>query len=167
MGFEETMDAIARGVEVLGIATLVLGLAAALVRAGLALLAGQGAEEVYRIVRSVFGRSILLGLELLVAADIIRTVAVQPSLENVAVLGLIVLIRTFLSFSLEVEIDGRWPWQRSPDHLYLSYTNVVAFSPTDTLPLTSRVKGLMALQSIISLAVLVVVLARVINILPS
>jgi uncharacterized membrane protein len=59
-------------------------------------------------------------------------------------------------------------WQpRFPDHLYLSYTNVVAFSPTDTLPLTGRAKGLMALQSIISLAVLVVVLARVINILPS
>ncbi len=59
-------------------------------------------------------------------------------------------------------------WQpRFPDHLYLSYTNVVAFSPTDTLPLTIRVKGLMALQSIISLGVLVVVLARVINILPS
>jgi uncharacterized membrane protein len=70
-------------------------------------------EEVYRIVRTVFGRSILLGLEFLVAADIIRTVAVQPSLENVAVLGLIVLIRTFLSFSLEVEIDGRWPWQHA------------------------------------------------------
>jgi uncharacterized membrane protein len=68
-------------------------------------------EEAFRIVRTVFGRSILLGLEFLVAADIIRTVAVQPSLENVAVLGLIVLIRTFLSFSLEVEIDGRWPWQ--------------------------------------------------------
>src|SRR6266540_6092764 len=113
MGFEETMDAIAKGVEVLGIATLVLGLAAALVRAGLALRGGQRAEEVYRIVRGVFGRSILLGLEFLVAADIIRTVAVQPSLENVAVLGLIVLIRTFLSFSLEVEIDGRWPWRRS------------------------------------------------------
>jgi uncharacterized membrane protein len=112
MGFEQTMDDIAKGVEVLGILTLVLGLAAALVRAGLALLGGQAAEEVYRIVRSVFGRSILLGLEFLVAADIIRTVAVQPSLENVAVLGLIVLIRTFLSFSLEVEIDGRWPWRR-------------------------------------------------------
>ena len=112
MGFEEAMDAIARGVEVLGIFTLVLGLAAALVRAGLALVGGQGAEEGYRIVRTVFGRSILLGLEFLVAADIIRTVAVQPSLQNVAVLGLIVLIRTFLSFSLEVEIDGRWPWRR-------------------------------------------------------
>ena len=68
-------------------------------------------EEVYRIVRTVFGRSILLGLEFLVDADIIRTVAVQASPENVVVLGLIVLIRTFLSFSLEVEIDGRWLWQ--------------------------------------------------------
>jgi uncharacterized membrane protein len=113
MGFEQTMDAIARGVEVIGIATLVLGLAAALVRAGIVLTGGRGAEEAYRIVRTVFGRSILLGLEFLVAADIIRTVAVQPSLENVAVLGLIVLIRTFLSFSLEVEIDGRWPWQHA------------------------------------------------------
>jgi uncharacterized membrane protein len=113
MGFEQTMDAIARGVEVIGIVTLVLGLAAALVRAGLVLTGGQGVEEAYRIVRTVFGRSILLGLEFLVAADIIRTVAVQPSLQNVAVLGLIVLIRTFLSFSLEVEIDGRWPWQHA------------------------------------------------------
>ena len=113
MGFAEAMDAIARGVEVLGIVTLVLGLAAALVRAGLALLGGHGANQGYRIIRTVFGRSILLGLEFLVAADIIRTVAVQPSLENVTVLGLIVLIRTFLSFSLEVEIDGRWPWRRA------------------------------------------------------
>jgi uncharacterized membrane protein len=113
MDVEESMDAIARGVEILGILTLVLGLAAALVRAGLALLGGRGAEEGYRIVRTVFGRSILLGLEFLVAADIIRTVAVEPSLQNVAVLGVIVLIRTFLSFSLGVEIDGRWPWQRA------------------------------------------------------
>jgi len=112
MGFEEAMDTIARGVELLGIVTLVLGLAAALVRAGFALVAGHRVEKVYRIVRTVFGRSILLGLEFLVAADIIRTDAVQPSLQNVAVLGLIVLIRTFLSFSLEVEIDGRWPWKR-------------------------------------------------------
>lgn len=65
------------------------------------------------MIRTVFARTILLGLEFLVAADIIRTVAVQPSLENVAVLGLIVLIRTFLSFSLEVELDGRWPWARA------------------------------------------------------
>ena len=62
--------------------------------------------------RSNFGRSILLGLEFLIAADIINTVAVRPTLQSVIVLGAIVLIRTFLSFSLELEIDGRWPWQR-------------------------------------------------------
>jgi uncharacterized membrane protein len=113
MDFAETMEQVARGVEVVGIATLVLGLVLALVQAARALIAGQVAEEAYRVVRTVFGRSILLGLEFLVAADIIRTVAVDPSLENVGVLGLIVLIRTFLSFSLEVEIDGTWPWRRA------------------------------------------------------
>lgn len=114
MGFEQTMDDIARGVEILGVATLLIGLAAAFVRGGLGLLGGEAVGKVYRTIRAVFARSILLGLEFLVAADIIRTVAVQPSLENVAVLGLIVLIRTFLSFSLEVELDGRWPWDRAP-----------------------------------------------------
>jgi uncharacterized membrane protein len=112
MGLEGTMNDIARGVEVLGVATVVLGLGAALVGAGLGVARGKGPEDVYSTIRTVFARSILLGLEFLVAADIIRTVAVQPSLENVAVLGLIVLIRTFLSFALEVEIEGRWPWKR-------------------------------------------------------
>jgi uncharacterized membrane protein len=113
MGLAETMEHVARGVEVVGIATLVVGLVMALTRAAGVLVGGQGADEAYRVVRTVFGRSILLGLEFLVAADIIRTVAVEPSLENVAVLGVIVLIRTFLSFSLEVEIDGMWPWRRA------------------------------------------------------
>ena len=67
---------------------------------------------VYSRFRRVLGRAILIGLELLVAADIIRTVAVTPTIESVSVLGLIVLIRTFLSWSLEVEISGRWPWQK-------------------------------------------------------
>ena len=62
--------------------------------------------------RSSLGRAILLGLELLVAADIINTVAVAPTLQSLAVLAGIVAIRTFLSFSLEVEIEGQWPWQR-------------------------------------------------------
>jgi uncharacterized membrane protein len=66
----------------------------------------------YGNLRKGFGRAILVGLELLVAADIIRTVAIEPSLQNVAVLGLIVVIRTFLSWSLAVEINGRWPWQQ-------------------------------------------------------
>ena len=112
MGLVQTMKGIARGIEVVGIVILVLGLAVALVSAARRLAAGGAGEEAYRALRTVFGRSILLGLELLVAADIIRTVAVQPSLENVAVLGVIVLIRTFLSFSLEVEIDGSLPWRR-------------------------------------------------------
>jgi uncharacterized membrane protein len=105
MGLAEPMEQVARGVEVVGIATLVLGLVVALIQASRVLIGGRDAEDAYRVVRTVFGRSILLGLEFLVAADIIRTVAVEPSLENDGVLGLIVLSRTFLSFSLEVEID--------------------------------------------------------------
>ncbi len=73
--------------------------------------AGAGAARAYKSLRSNLGRSILLGLELLVAADIIDTVAIEPTLESLAVLAGIVLVRTFLSFSLEVEIEGRWPWQ--------------------------------------------------------
>lgn len=73
--------------------------------------AGSEPLTVYRSYRQLLGRSILLGLELLVAADIIRSVAVTPTFEGVGVLGIIVLIRTFLSFSLELEITGRWPWQ--------------------------------------------------------
>lgn len=69
----------------------------------------------YRPYRQFLGRSILLGLELLVAADIIRTVAVTPTLTSITVLAGIVLIRTFLSFSLELEITGRWPWQKVPE----------------------------------------------------
>jgi uncharacterized membrane protein len=107
------MEQVATGVEALGIVTIVVGLALALVQAARLQLGGDGGAGAYRAVRTVFGRSILLALEFLVAADIIRTVAVEPSLENVAVLGLIVLIRTLLSFSLEVEIDGTWPWRRA------------------------------------------------------
>lgn len=70
-------------------------------------------EDRYRKLRATLGRAILLGLELLVAADIIRTVAIEPTPDSVMVLGGIVLIRTFLSLSLEVEIEGRWPWRRS------------------------------------------------------
>lgn len=74
---------------------------------------GSPADDRIAIFRKSLGRSILIGLELLVAGDIIRTVAVSPSLESLLVLGGIVLIRTFLSLSLEVEIEGRWPWHRA------------------------------------------------------
>ena len=114
MTFQETMEWIARGVEAVGVAILVVGSLIALCRAGIQLTERQDPTRVYRRLRSFLGRSILLGLEVLVAADLIRTVAVDPSLENVGVLGLIVLIRTFLSFSLDIEIDGRLPWRAAP-----------------------------------------------------
>jgi uncharacterized membrane protein len=68
----------------------------------------------YRDYRRQIGRAILLGLEFFVAADIIRTVAVDPNFRSVGVLAVIVAVRTFLSFTLEVELEGRWPWQARP-----------------------------------------------------
>jgi uncharacterized membrane protein len=112
MDFTEAMDRVSKGFEVVGVAVLVIGFVVALIRAILAYRRARDLDAGYLAMRALFGRSVLLGLEILVAADLIRTVAVQPSLENVAVLGLIVLIRTFLSFSLEVEIEGVAPWRR-------------------------------------------------------
>jgi uncharacterized membrane protein len=110
MEFQETIETVGRVIDAAGVAAMVIG---ALIGAGLAVAGlARRREGVYRDYRRFLGRSILLGLELLVAADIIRTVAITPTLESVAVLGAIVLIRTFLSFSLELEITGRWPWQK-------------------------------------------------------
>jgi uncharacterized membrane protein len=84
----------------------------AVVALGLALRErAGGGRMVYRSFRNRLGRAIILGLELLVAADILRTISTEPTLEQVVVLGIVVLIRTFLSFSLEIELEGRWPWQ--------------------------------------------------------
>ena len=106
----EIIHAVTRMVEIAGIAVILLG---ALVSAALYLrgVARDGAGAAYKALRSNLGRSILLGLELLVAADIINTVAIEPTLDSLAVLAGIVLIRTFLSFALEVEIEGKWPWR--------------------------------------------------------
>lgn len=111
MTFAEAMEWVSRGFEVVGIAVLVLGFLTGVVKSLKAHFGGR-TEASYNVLRRYFGRSILLGLEILIAADLIRTVAVEPELGNVLVLGLIILIRTFLSFSLEVEIDGVWPWSR-------------------------------------------------------
>lgn len=107
MRFTNAIDTIGKGVDVVGVATIVVGVVAATV---LSLRDQMDAASRYRIFRKRMGRAILLGLELLVAADIIRTVAVTPTLESAGVLAIIVAIRTILSFSLEVELDGRWPW---------------------------------------------------------
>ena len=112
MSYTTFMDHVTRAFEIVGVAVLVVGFIVGFVRALFARLRTGANEGVYVMIRSYFGRSILLGLEVLVAADLIRTVAVDPTLQNVLVLGLIVLIRTFLSFSLEIEIEGVVPWRR-------------------------------------------------------
>jgi uncharacterized membrane protein len=109
--FAEAIEVVGRIVDAAGVGAIAAGIALVVVSAGLRLVRHE--RDVYASFRQQLGRAILLGLELLVAADIIRTVAVTPTLESVAVLGVIVLVRTFLSFSLEVELTGSWPWQRA------------------------------------------------------
>lgn len=110
MEFGEIISRAGEVVDVIGVIAIVVGVAYALIDAALRGL--RRLSPIYTRFRRVLGRAILLGLELLVAADIIKTVAVTPTLESVGVLAIIVLIRTFLSWSLELEISGRWPWQK-------------------------------------------------------
>lgn len=115
MEFRELIETAGRVIDAAGVAAMVIGAVLAAAFAVPKLLGRQAG--VYEGFRRFLGRSILLGLELLVAADIIRTVAVSPTLESVAALAVIVLIRTFLSWSLELEITGRWPWQGKEEQL--------------------------------------------------
>jgi uncharacterized membrane protein len=110
MDFKELISLSAHLFEGAGVAVMVVG---AFVSLAVVLLQRhkESGESAFRHFRQKVGRSILLGLELLVAADIIRTVSEEPTLEGVTVLGMIVLIRTFLSFTLAVELEGHWPWQ--------------------------------------------------------
>ncbi len=110
MDFGEIIERVGEIIDVVGVVAIVVGVVYATADAAFRGLRRR--SSVYTRFRRVLGRAILLGLELLVAADIIKTVAVTPTLESVVVLGIIVLIRTFLSFSLELEITGRWPWQK-------------------------------------------------------
>ena len=100
-------------IELLGIAVIGAGVLATLLMFAYRLARGKGLDDATKALRATLGRVILLGLELLVAADIIYTVTVDLTLRSVAVLAGIVAIRTFLSFSLEAEIEGQWPWNRS------------------------------------------------------
>jgi uncharacterized membrane protein len=117
MDFRQIIEAAGQYLDFAGVAVMVVG---AVISLPLAVrgrsFPGRSdrrpAASVYRQYRQLLGRSILLGLEFLVAADIIRTVAVTPTFASVGVLAVIVLIRTFLSFSLELEITGKWPWQK-------------------------------------------------------
>jgi uncharacterized membrane protein len=111
--FNALMDHVAQGFEALGGAILLVGVIWSFVLAAIAVRRHGWSARAYLVLRQAFGGTLLLGLEILVAADLIRTVAVAPTLTNVYVLGLIVAIRTFLSFSLETEIEGVAPWRRA------------------------------------------------------
>jgi uncharacterized membrane protein len=130
VSYEQTVSDVSKAVEVAGIATLVVGglwaLGAFSVR-----VARGGRADPYEELRRSLGRSILLGLEILVAADIIRTITITPTFTTVGVLGLIVLVRTFLSFSLEAELDGQRPWGKARDR------QVARPRPTRDLPNTA------------------------------
>jgi len=102
----------ALGIEVLGALVIVAGvLRVAVTRGTIRFLFKLDEPGAYGSYKQQMGRSLLLGLEFLVAGDVVRTVALEPTLLNVSVLGLLVLVRTFLSWSLAVEIEGHWPWQ--------------------------------------------------------
>jgi uncharacterized membrane protein len=108
--YRHIMDVVGTSVDGIGVFVIIGG--ALLATVGLALRALRNTGNYYSLYRQDVGRAILLGLEFLIAGDIIRTVVVAPTIQNVLALGLIVLIRTFLSLSLQLEIEGKLPWRR-------------------------------------------------------
>lgn len=109
----DLLEPVIRAIEAAGIAVMVIGIVVGTALYLRDVFGGLAVDTRFRAYRARVGKGILLGLEFLVAADIINTVAIEPTLDSVLVLGGIVLIRTFLSISLEVEIEGHWPWQRA------------------------------------------------------
>ena len=100
MRFEEWMENVVKAFEIAGAGTVL----------------ARGEHHVaYQTARQGIGRSVLLGLEVLIIADIVETITIDPTIESAVALGIIVLVRTFLSFSLEIELEGRLPWRRSSD----------------------------------------------------
>ncbi len=114
-GFDQAMHWVGAGIEALAVAIIVLGAIVTTVQFLLRLVKERAFEDCYIRFRSDFGKAVLLGLEFLIASDIVGTVAVGPTFRDLWVLALLVAIRTFLSFSLELEITGRWPWQKKPE----------------------------------------------------
>ena len=111
MHFEVWMELAVKAFEVVGVAILAVGSVIALVRAAMSTVRGERSSTYERARRDV-GRSILLGLEVLIIADIVETITIDPTLESALSLALIVAVRTFLSFSLEIELDGIVPWRK-------------------------------------------------------
>ena len=112
MTYEETIEEVVKVVEAFGAGIMIFGGLGAFAVFALRVRRAETRHGGYTDLRRNLSRCILLGLEVLIVADIVRTIIVDPTLESVAVLGIIVVIRILLSFSLEVEIDGVWPWHR-------------------------------------------------------
>ncbi len=112
MSYEQTISDVVTVVEAAGAAIMVVGALLAFAVAARQASQVRTRPGAYEQLRRNLGRSILLGLEVLIVGDIVRTIIVDPTVGSVVVLGLIVVIRILLSFSLEVEIDGQWPWNR-------------------------------------------------------
>ncbi|GIL06667.1 DUF1622 domain-containing protein [Betaproteobacteria bacterium PRO7] len=128
MSVHEFIEIAGTAAEVAGVALIIGGLVVASARYLLP-RAGERASRLQRY-RQDLGRAILLGLEVLVAADIVRTVAFTPTMESVQVLAVIVAIRTFLSWSLALELEGRWPWQRAAHEFRSSTSGGAPEQPT-------------------------------------
>ena len=105
------IDYVAKLIEIIGVLTITIGAVIALIKFIFTLQ--EITPRSYKILRQDLGKSILLGLEILVAGDIIGTVVAEPTMNRVLILAVIVLVRTFLSFSLQVELEGRFPWQQT------------------------------------------------------
>lgn len=114
MEFKDVMETAGKTIDAAGVVVIVGGLVLASATLAARIRQGGDPRALYVPYRQDVGRAILLGLEFLVAGDIIRTVAVSPTFRSAGVLGIIVLIRTFLSASLQAELEGRLPWQRRP-----------------------------------------------------
>ena len=134
--FRYIIDIVGTGVDGVGVFIVVGGALAATAR--LVLHRAQSTGNYYSLYRQDVGRAILLGLEFLIAGDIIRTVVVAPTMQNVLVLGLIVLIRTFLSLSLQLEIEGKLPWRREVPPPHAPSTPAPVAHPI-TAPTTSQI----------------------------
>ena len=112
-GFDQSIKWVAVGIEAIAIGIIVVGAIITTIIFVVRVIKERSLDDCYRKFRSDFGKAILLGLEFLIASDIVGTVAVGPTYTDLGILALLVVIRTFLSFSLELEITGRWPWQNS------------------------------------------------------
>ncbi|MCK9376085.1 MAG: DUF1622 domain-containing protein [Syntrophobacterales bacterium] len=111
--FDLSIKWVAVGIESIAIGIIVAGALATIIIFVVRAVKEGAFDESYRRFRSDFGKAILLGLEFLIASDIVGTVAIGPTFTDLGVLALLVVIRTFLSFTLELEISGRWPWEKT------------------------------------------------------